>query len=473
MIKKNVFALAVFMRFFAVTVSQAQTLTLDGFLGVVKNSNQAFMGAASAEDAAKLLETEGKIIYSPTVFTTIQTGEEGRPSFMPSLNYEKIKSNSYLLGVSQNTPVGLQAKVYYTLSETEYRGMLPTYFEGRPAIEVGQSLWRNFFGREIRAGVEAQTSQAKAIKFQESFKKKIILAEAESSYWRLALARETYSIAKENLLRSKKIHKWASRRVQLSLADRSDLLQATTLLQSRQLELKMARNELQSAATAFNNSRGLSSSIVDQTLSPLSVSVSVLSKMKIPEKAIQREDLLAMIEQSSALKSQSQLGQEKNLPTLELFGIYAFNSKESTQSEAFSESFASNRPTSAIGIRFSSPLTFLDSKSVRDGYEEQKISAEYNLQRKKFLLEQDWNDLLRKFREAKERLVDANSLEAAQKEKLDYERKRQELGRTTLFQVLNFETDYLKSQEIRLKTTAELLQLAAQMKLYGVDNESR
>jgi outer membrane protein TolC len=58
-------------------------------------------------------------------------------------------------------------------------------------------------------------------------------------------------------------------------------------------------------------------------------------------------------------------------------------------------------------------------------------------------------------------------LEKTQLNKLEHERIRRSQGRTTTQQVLNFELDYEQAQLSRLRAMSEMLQLIAQMKLYG------
>jgi len=182
---------------------------------------------------------------------------------------------------------------------------------------------------------------------------------------------------------------------------------------------------------------------------------------------------LAAQAKAEAAKASAIVSRERNQPMLEIFGTYAFNSRESTKDDALSEGWNGDLPTKMIGLKFSSPLNFGAMGDVQEGYAKQAKAAELQYNRKKFLQEQEWRDLVLKLNETKARLAAIESLEKAQRVKLDFERQRQDRGRTTLFQVLTFETDYLASQNQRIRTLAELLQLVAQMKLYGVTDESR
>jgi outer membrane protein TolC len=69
---------------------------------------------------------------------------------------------------------------------------------------------------------------------------------------------------------------------------------------------------------------------------------------------------------------------------------------------------------------------------------------------------------------AREKIRLYEELESSQREKLDFERSRQKSGRSTIAQVILFETDYEQTQFARIRSLAEVLSLNANMKLYGV-----
>lgn len=446
--------------------ASAQQLTLDQFLTAIQGANPGFKAAQMAVESSKGLQVESELAYSPILYSTIQYSEDGKPSFLPSFSYDKIVNQSYNLGVSKKFTFGLQSNFYYLLSQTTYDGAFPTYAEGRPTLELTQSLWRNGWGKETQAQVAVARASAEAGEYEQSFVRKGVLVQAESAYWRLALARQSFDLAKENLARAEKILQWTKRRVNLSLADKADLLMTTTGWQKRTLDLKIAQNEMRAASSAFNEIRGVIGDSVPEALE--TISPALIEKIKAPEKMQDREDLLAAQKRLELAKAQSELGVERNKPTLDLFGTYAFNSREDIKSEAVSESLQGKQPTKIIGLKFSTPLSFETMAEAKKSYQSQVKAAELSYQKIKLAQDQDWNQLVLRLNEAKDRYQTAEELEKIQKEKLDYERDRQERGRTTLFQVLNFETDYLDAQKLRLVMLNELLQITSQMKLYGV-----
>ncbi len=73
---------------------------------------------------------------------------------------------------------------------------------------------------------------------------------------------------------------------------------------------------------------------------------------------------------------------------------------------------------------------------------------------------------MNQFTQAKNKLTLAYNLEEAQGEKLNFERDRHRRGRTTTFQVLQFEQDYATAQLGRLKQSFDLLQTHSQLKTF-------
>ncbi len=299
-------------------------LSLEQFLNSVKSENQGYKASSSGEEAAKLYGAEAQIVYAPSLFSGAHYNDDAKHNPMPLFQYDKIISETYQLGIQQQTPIGLQGKFYYTLMKTQYKGLTPTnpapFADARPTLELSQSLWRNDFGRETRAMVEAVKASAKADQHEEEFNKKNQLVQAEIVYWRLALARQNEDLARENLARAQKIYEWARRRVRLSLADRSDLLQATSVWQQRKLQLKKAQDDLRTVALAFNSARGQSGAEVLERLDP--ISKQMIDRLKLAPRTGERPDVLSAQQRTEALKARATMNREKNQPNLEIYGAY-------------------------------------------------------------------------------------------------------------------------------------------------------
>jgi outer membrane protein TolC len=87
--------------------------------------------------------------------------------------------------------------------------------------------------------------------------------------------------------------------------------------------------------------------------------------------------------------------------------------------------------------------------------------------RKRFENDREWSDLGKKLEESKSRLELTQRIEKTQQRKLTAERERQSRGRSTMFQVMQCETDYASSQLNVIKNKAEILGIIARMKTFG------
>jgi outer membrane protein TolC len=120
-------------------------------------------------------------------------------------------------------------------------------------------------------------------------------------------------------------------------------------------------------------------------------------------------------------------------------------------------------------VKLTVPLDFGVVTDIRDGYRAQAMAQDYLANKARFDLEQDWQDLRERYREAIDQLQVARELEKVQDEKIVNERNRFQTGRTTSFQVLQFEDNFFDSQLNRLRIENQILSLRATARLYNGD----
>jgi outer membrane protein TolC len=450
--------------------AKSQALTLQSYLDQVTTKHEGLKAAQASAKGAKQEAEEASLVTSPSLTANASSSSDGQSN--PIAGDDKFKMRNYTAGVGQQTSFGLSGKVAFNRIELTAPGA-PAYNSSWVGLDLSQSLTRNWAGREVRAQRQATEAGALAKMHLQSHTTQQYLLEAESYYWRLALARERVQMAREAVDRAQRLYDWAHRRVNYNLADRTEILQATSNLQAQKLEQRSAEDDERAAAQAFNSSRSINSNIVSERL--VDLTPELISSMNIPERTRQREDVQSAEFQAKAAHASAVLAAERNTPSVELYGTTPLTQPQinGATSPIAANVPASSKPLTTVGIRISAPLDFVAQNHARQGYNVEAAAADTNFQRRSFEAERDWVDLTSRFRQAKERLSLFRELETVQKTKLDYERDRHRIGRTTTQQVLQFESDYEKAQLGRLQTLAELLTLNAQMKLYGVSYESR
>ncbi len=446
-------------------------LTLESYLQEVQSKNQSLSASKHLEDAAKARGNEASLIFKPNIFAIAQTAQDKKPTTNVNAQGDRTDYTLFSTGIAEQFKTGLQAKLSYNVSHTHIYNSSPIFLpvsdfhDGVATLELTQSLWRNFWGKEAKAQQELIRSSSKVNLHTETFKVKMTLSQAEALYWSLSQMKKIVKVQKESLERAQKIKSWAQNRLKSGLGESSDYLQSDANFKAREYELKSIMQELKNLQRSFNSLRGVQSDELSEELE--AVVSDKIKKLELPTKAPMRDDVLAALELQKISKANADLAIEKNKPTFELYGTYAMNGRDPNISDALSNSTKTNHDTKAIGIRFNAPMDFSTTSHNIHGYQKEKIAAIENFERKKFDVEKEWNDLVAKFEDAKVKLSLVEKIEEAQKIKASNERDRLSKGRTVTFQVLNFEQDYAQSELSRIQSETAILNLYSQLKVFA------
>lgn len=446
-------------------------LTLNDFLTQVQEKNQGVVANKLVAEGTEAREEEGRLIFRPSLFAQGQVLVDKKPVANTATQGDRTDMQYATAGLAQNFNFGLKGQLSYTLYHTKIYNAGQTFVpladfnDGVAKIELSQSLWRNWNGKENKAQADLIDAQAKASKHVANFTVQTTLASAESIYWSLSQTKKVIQVQRDNLARAQQIRAWNARRVNSGLSERSDFLQADANLKLREYELQNALQQQNLLQRTFNSMRGIDSNIVSEDLE--AVDSKKIKVLAAPTKEELREDTKAALEQQNLAKANAALAIERNRPTFEVYGSYAFNGRAPERADAISNSFKTDHSTSAIGVRFNTPLDFGTTSSAIDGYKKEQIAAEYNYQRKVFDQDREWNDLLTRFEDAKIRLDFAEKISEAQRIKTTNERNRLNNGRTTTFQVLIFELDLAQADVLKIQTETDLLNIYAQLKIFS------
>lgn len=446
-------------------------LSLEDFLAQVQEKNQGVVASKLVAEGTQGREEEGRLIFRPSLFAQGQMTVDKKPVTSATTQGDRTDNEFATVGLMQNFNFGLKGQLSYGLFHTKIYNAstnflpVPEFNDGVAKLELSQSLWRNFGGKENRAQADLIDSQAKVSKHLANFTVQTTLATAESVYWALSQTRKVIKVQQENLARAQQLRSWNQRRINSGLAERSDFLQAEANLKLREYEIKNALQQQNILQRTFNSLRGIDGNIVEEELEV--VDSKTLKALTPPAKAELRADTKAALEQQNLARANAALAIERNRPTFELYGSYAMNGRDADRADAISNSLKTDHTTSAIGVRFNTPLDFGTTSSAIDGYKKEQIAAEYNYQRKVFDQDREWNDLITKFEDAKVKVELAEKISDAQKSKTLNERNRLSNGRTTTFQVLMFELDFASADLLKIQTETDLLNIYAQLKIFS------
>lgn len=468
---KNYKWISLSILFPTIALAQVSPLTLENYLGQVSQNSPSLQSTTLLEEASVELENEGNHLYAPSLFANYAHVYDKRPTLIPAFQGNKTVQDIVSVGVREETPFGLQGSVFYNSNTSTIYGVDPLFYP-QPHLnvqsmnlELRQSLLRNGFGRSTRAMVSSKNAMNQVAQFDQKFQKKVLLAEAENRYWQLSIARTFVAIQQNSLDRTNQFHKINAKRANLNLIDKADFVASEAALKQRELELKNAQDQEKVAARKFNESRGVNSDQVSDTLIP--ASPEFIEKLPEFKKAALREDVRAAqaaieVERSGAISAR-----DERLAQFDVFANFSTNGLNPAWEDALDQTFDNNNPAITVGANLNVPLDFSKNNKVRKAYAKKIQGAQRSYQQT--LLEQDtsWVILNQQWADSKNRLNMALDLKKIQSTKLEKERQRLSNGRSTTYQVFLFEQDLLNAELLILQTQQLALNIYAQMRTYG------
>jgi outer membrane protein TolC len=446
--------------------------TKDQYLDQVKNQNMSFRASEQQMKGTALLKREADLFFKPQFFFNAQKGYDSKLLNPPFLVFDQVRSERYNAGISQEFSFGVETRFSYDLVKTEYKGIdfaqgtANPYWDAIPTLELNIPLWGNAFGRTTKARKELTLQQRTFENKNAEAQAKRTLVEAEIAYWRLAAAQESVKIQRKALEAANNILSYVTNKKAKNLGEEADVLQARALMDSYKLQLEQAEIDERAARRKFNLFLNVDANSPVASLSPLDY-VDLETSPVPTAMPGDRPDVQASKAQVAAARASSQLSAEQNKPTLNLYGGYAFFGRDGHQSKALSRAGWADRESAYFGVKFQMPLNVSAQADAREGARQSETAAELNHRYLSYAQEQDWTDITSLYKDAQTTLKLAKQMEKAQKAKLDNERVRLRQGRTTTYQILLFEQDYLAAEVARIRAANQIISLKSQIKLYS------
>jgi len=464
------FAICFFPCLFTSAFAGSASITLDQYLEQVQGSNEGYQGSVLTEHADQAALVEGALPFAVQAFGNLQYTDDRRQTIVPIFEGTRTVTDTSQLGLKKLFDFGLQSQLFYGITQNTIYGVSPELVPQTSLVTAGltlqvtQSLWQNGFGKLNQISRRQTEALDLASAYTSAYQVKTLLADAETRYWTLAIAREVVIIQQKSLNRTVAIRDFNAKRVRAHLIDEPDLLTSIAQAKSKEFDLKTAIDNVRVAERSFNSARGMDSDSVPEPL--MSLAPEALQSLQVPERSELRDDVKAAEQNTIVTTAKSDIATQNTLPILNVVGTVSTNGLDPSLNTSFHDTLTANNPYYQIGVNLTVPLDFGEVTAMKRAYAEQMKGAELTYRRRLFDQENDWKDLVKKLGEAKERLAIAVDVENAEKLKYDHESVRQKQGVTTTYQVFQYDLDYLTSQLNRIQTQSIILNLIAQMKTY-------
>lgn len=460
------FTLAIF-----IAAPKSNALSIDEYIGQVKGENGDYTAASQRDEAYELLKRKAAIVTAPNFFASAETGYNEQITALPFFRYNRIATQNYSVGITQNSAWGINSTFTYAFNKIAYNGLATTNelavnnYQTRPVIAITIPLLQNRFGSLTRATRDSIEQQNEALKYNAQTALVTTLITAEQSYWNLAAAKKIVEIQALAASQAQKILDYVKKKEVMNLGEAADVLQARALVETKKLELRQAQNDLRQVGRAFNRFRYINADEVNDVLGE--INLTKIQQTILPRiKESSRPDVKAAHANMKAAIATAKVDEETNKPSLNLYGSYAFKGVQAGAADAFNASLNARGKEGLVGVKFSVPFYFGALMDIQKGARISADAARNEYRQKLFNEDSDWENLILNLKFYQEKTVLAKAIETAQKRKLENERSLLKRGRTSTYQVLLFEQEYCQAQINVITSANNFLALMAQKKLY-------
>lgn len=157
---------------------------------------------------------------------------------------------------------------------------------------------------------------------------------------------------------------------------------------------------------------------------------------------------------------------EKNKPSLNLSMVASKYGRDLNLDQAQTKMFSDSKDYLYVGLNYTMPLGLTTSSDVRRGYDllvQSQVLAEQSRQRNEKIT---WKNTYDQVKSLETQYHILKNLEVTQKEKSDLEREKYNNGRSTTYQVLNFEQDYLNARNQKNNLELQIRNFLNSLDLY-------
>jgi outer membrane protein len=445
---------------------------------VLANNTDIAIERASIEIPRNAI-LRGYSVFDPTVLASFQATRRETPTNDALAGAATLSQLNQPLQVrvQQVLPTGTLWNFGFNGNKTSNNSAFQLF---NPAINTdlsfgfSQPLLRNRGAFLTKLPITIATSRLRQTGYNIEDRIMRIVERAENSYWDVVFAREQLKVQEQNLALNEQFLKRTRRELELGAISQLDIYQPEAQYKNAELSVTQARFRLQAAEDALRRQMGAD---LDPQVRTLPVVLTedvappvqtVLDREQIVEKALrQRPDLRAARQALDIDDLQIRGASNQLKPDLRLTGTYGsfgrggpfvqrsnvFGDGNRVVSvipgglgDALDQMFGFGFPTYAMGVTLNFPLR--DRRAAAD-YADAIVNKRLDMMRIRNQEQQTRLDVLNAITEVERSRASVElarvALDLAQK-RLDAEQKKFDLGTTTLFFVLDAQTQFNTAQ---------------------------
>ena len=378
---------------------------------------------------------------------------------------QKLFSNGALFKIGHETTKLRQINSsFLNVSNFTYTSATSmTFYEQSPFVELDFPLLRGRNGEDIK-------SEFELLKIEDDSEILILETRIDEKlnnlkilFWSLALKLHNIELLENSNKRVNKIYSFVKRKVNQKIEEPGTLYQLQALIKNNESSLIVLNSELEE----------LLANLEREEL-PAEKGFYYFDARQIPVKKYSIENKITGILKIKILnqKRESELLKLKSIgsgASLNFFMKTSFNTSDERFGKSLERYPGTDRPNVLVGLNFLTDLDFSNINNQKESYDviKQSNSELEAIDINIALKEKD--SLVKKVNSSYLAFASIKELSDIQLQKLNNERRLLDLGRSSIFQVLQYEQDFILSEESLFRKILEIKNLENRLSLYKYD----
>jgi len=375
----------------------AEAMSLPDVLRAVLNKHPDLALARIQEQSLRIESQNIEGILDPRVSLTGSLSDETTPTTSPFA--ASGTQNSIVTGqVSKLLDDGstLTGTFQYSRTRLNYPANVPPSFQAsinpsyQEQIDIiyRYPLLRGNGNASYHEQINSNQYNKKAAHWSVAIQQEQLIAQAISLYYQIASNRIAQKLARDTVVRAKKLLAYQKQRQQFGLIEASDQRQAEALLATRQMEYTTATATLKNSITALNRLMLRDAEQPIQTHVPTSSNFQIASIQTWLEQAEQQRPIFHMLDaQQAANDATLAISHDQHDTQVDLIGQIGSRSLSASSGTAIGQGFTLNDRFISIGIELQDTLTgnstraaILQAELERERIHLQRIQAIENIE---------------------------------------------------------------------------------------------
>lgn len=389
-------------------------------------------------------------IYDTIVEAEV-TYKDDRTKNVSALAGTESETRNYNVGISKKLPTGTTVELDFdnerSWTNSSYVTTNPAY-ESSATLTLKQDLGRDFFGLIGRSDVKITKIDIENAHYTSSDKIEKMLADVQKTYWKIAQQLSIVGLRYNMLLQADELFQINREKIQRGVIEKPQLLSSEANLRQREVDLIVARNELESYINELKlllNLENNDAIVLPKENLDLAAQFCELNKaLKIAFS--HRRDYLRAKNEVEAKKIKLVMNHNNLWPEINLEASVERNGLEDHFSEAIQEINSEDNPEYFLRLKIKFPLENREAKSEFNKAKIENASALVNLKKTECQILVQIKDSVRNCNILEGRARKQKEINVLQEEKLAAELKHYRYGRSDTDTIIRYQNDLLVSE---------------------------